>query len=107
MVRATPNTLVDMTKKLEKEGYTHDFTVIEDRITDRETGEVLNPSEFKIIESHRFEGASDPDDSEVIYALESRSGVKGLLVDAYGTYADPVKSKFIGGIYKPKPDPKV
>ena len=31
---------------------------------------------------------SDPDDSSVLYALEGPDGAKGLLVDAYGAYAD-------------------
>jgi hypothetical protein len=31
---------------------------------------------------------SDPDDSSVLYALEGPDCAKGLLVDAYGAYAD-------------------
>lgn len=31
---------------------------------------------------------SDPDDSSVLYALEGPDGTKGLLVAAYGAYAD-------------------
>ena len=31
---------------------------------------------------------SDPDDSSLIYALEAPNGVKGVLVDAYGAYAN-------------------
>jgi hypothetical protein len=41
-----------------------------------------------IVEHHRFEGMSDPDDSSVVYALEASNGLKGLLVDAYGAYAN-------------------
>ena len=38
---------------------------------------------------HRFEGESDPDDMSVVYAIESQDGTRGVLVDAFGTYADP------------------
>lgn len=37
----------------------------------------------------RFEGGSDPDDASIVYAIETRSGTKGLLVDAFGPYANP------------------
>ncbi|MGH7300220.1 MAG: hypothetical protein ACREKQ_05850 [Candidatus Rokuibacteriota bacterium] len=32
---------------------------------------------------------SDPDDASIVYAIETRGGTKGLLVDAFGTYASP------------------
>ena len=39
------------------------------------------------MEVYRFEGMSDPDDNAVVYALEAADGTKGVIVDAYGTYA--------------------
>ena len=53
------------------------------------TGETLWPRDLVIREVHRFEGVSDPDDTEVLYAIESTSGVRGTLADAFGVYADP------------------
>jgi hypothetical protein len=53
------------------------------------TGETLWPRDLVIREVHRFEGVSDPDDMEVLYAIESASGVRGTLADAFGVYADP------------------
>ena len=38
---------------------------------------------------YRFEGTSDPDDMSIVYALEGSDGTRGILVDAFGTYADP------------------
>jgi len=38
---------------------------------------------------YRFEGVSDPDDMAIVYAIETRSGVRGILVDAFGVYSDP------------------
>jgi hypothetical protein len=45
--------------------------------------------ELTIVEHHRFEGASDPGDMAVAYAIQATDGRRGVLVDAYGTYADP------------------
>ena len=42
-----------------------------------------------IREFHRFEGISDPDDMAIVYAIESKSGVRGTFADAFGVYADP------------------
>ena len=38
---------------------------------------------------YRFEGTSDPDDMAIAYAIETKSGVRGILVDAFGVYSDP------------------
>ena len=48
----------------------------------------LNPADFEINEIYRFEGMSSPDDNSVIYAIESKDGEKGVLVDSYGMYAE-------------------
>ena len=42
-----------------------------------------------IREFHRVEGVSDPDDMAIVYAIESKSGVRGTFADAFGVYADP------------------
>ena len=45
--------------------------------------------------THRFEGVSDPDDMSILYAIETRSGVRGTLADAFGAYADPRVGAFL------------
>jgi len=37
----------------------------------------------------RFDVKDGPDDPAVVYAIEAGSGTKGLLVDAFGPYANP------------------
>jgi len=46
---------------------------------------------------HRFIGAgvSDPDDMSILCAIETRSGVRGTLVDAFGVYSDPLVGAFL------------
>jgi hypothetical protein len=44
---------------------------------------------------HRFEGASDPDDMAIVYAIESLDGTRGSLVDAFGVYSTAAVSAFL------------
>ena len=48
-----------------------------------------------IREFHRFEGVSDPDDMSIVYAIESRDGTRGTLVDAFGVYSNPAVSRVL------------
>ncbi|WP_245750725.1 hypothetical protein [Flagellimonas taeanensis] len=50
----------------------------------------LHPEDFDVDEMRRFEGMSSTDDSSVLYAISSKNGIKGLLVDAYGVYAENI-----------------
>jgi hypothetical protein len=51
-----------------------------------------------ISEHHRFEGASDPDGMALVYAIESSTGVRGTLADAFGVYSDPLVGAFIADV---------
>ena len=35
---------------------------------------------------------TSPDDSEILFAVSTNRGIKGLLVDAYGAYASSVSA---------------
>jgi len=50
----------------------------------------LDPEEFKVDEEYRFEGGPDHEEDTVIVAITSSSGVKGTLVDKYGSYAQNI-----------------
>jgi hypothetical protein len=81
---------------LRARGYSLDFNIAFDTLLCRQNGVCLNPAQFEIVEHHRFEGNSDPDDSSVLYAIESKDGqMKGVLVSAYGVYSDPVSDEMI------------
>jgi hypothetical protein len=83
------NTMAEAVDGLRRRGFTTQFTI------HNPSGQVaagdlaFNSDDLTIAEHHRFEGLSDPDDSSVVYALEAPNGLKGLLVDAYGAYANP------------------
>ncbi len=50
----------------------------------------IHPEDFEVDETYRFEGMSSTDDNSVLYAISSKNGLKGLLVDAYGVYAENI-----------------
>ena len=74
---------------LARNGFVDEFTVHDGALTLGGTGRSFRPEELRIRDHFRFEGTSDPDDMSVIYALEARDGTRGILVDAFGAYADP------------------
>lgn len=52
---------------------------------------------------YRFEGDSNLDDSSILFAISAtKSNLKGMLVDAYGAYADPLNIEMIQKLkYRP------
>ena len=82
----------DLTKK----GYTYNFNMKEECIECQENQCQLQPEDFEIEEKHRFQEMSDVDNESVLYAISSTDGkIKGLLVNAYGVYADYASFKLI------------
>lgn len=88
-------TLSECFNKLVKDGFEEDFKVNEKGLFSLKTGKTYSSEQVQVMNFFRFEGASDPDDSAILYAIETNDGVKGTLTDAYGTYADPRVGKFM------------
>lgn len=78
---------------LKERGYTVDFNLKSASIECE--GYKFNPKDFEIKEFHRFEGVSDPGDEAIVYAIESRNGMKGVLVNAFGVYSEPLSDEMI------------
>ena len=87
------DTVSEAVNDLKQRGYTVDFNLKDNGVECR--GKVLNPKEFEITEFHRFEGNSDPGDEAVVYAIESRDGLKGVLVNAFGVYSEPLSDDML------------
>lgn len=90
------DTVTEAANGLKERGYNIDFNIAFDKLicTDNNIG--LQPDEFEIVEVHRYEGDSNPDDEDVVYAVESKQGnIKGIITSAFGLYADPVSNKII------------
>lgn len=90
------DTVTEAVNGLRSRGYDIDFNIAFDKLVCSENKYCLKPDEFEITEVHRFEGDSNPDDEDVVYAVESKDGkVKGVITSAFGLYADPVSDKII------------
>ena len=90
------DTVTEALTALKARGYIMDFNIAFDKIICRENNFCLNPHEFEITEVHRFEGATDPGDEDVVYAVESKDGtMKGVITSAYGMYADGISTDMI------------
>ena len=88
-------TLSEAMESLVRRGFTEHFGVRGDRLRGFESGKTFGSQDVIIREYDRFEGVSDPDDMAILYALESSSGVRGTLVDAFGVYSNPAISAYL------------
>lgn len=89
------DTVAEAVNDLKKRGYTIDFNIAGDCIHCPQTQISLRPPEFQITEVYRFEGDSDPADEAVVYAIESRHGQKGVLVNGYGPSAEEAGEELV------------
>lgn len=84
-------TLSEVIEDLRNRGYVVDFNLLATHLECKSPPCKLSPSEFEIDQSYRFEGESNPSDEAVVYAISAKNrNLKGILVNAYGVYTDPV-----------------
>lgn len=92
----TYDTVTEAVAGLRKRGFNVDFNIAFDKLLCIQNNVCLNPSEFEIVETYRFEGETNPSDEDVVYAVESKDGtMKGIVTSAYGIYADSISTEMI------------
>jgi len=87
--------LASCLNKLVLDGYTEDFKAAERGLLSLQSERIYEPNEVHVVNFFRFEGASDPADNTILYVIETNDGIKGTLVDAYGSYADAKVTSFM------------
>ena len=93
------DSIIDALEDLRLRGYTFDFNIKDDRIFSHDGKIHLHPHEFEIVETHRIENNTDPDESAVVYVIESEEhGIKGVLINSYGPYSDSDSNEFVAAI---------
>jgi hypothetical protein len=80
------------------QGFTEHFGVRGRRLRGLDSGVTFEAHEVVICDFERFEGVSDPDDMSIVYAIETRTGMRGTLTDAFGVYSNPVISAFVNDV---------
>jgi len=86
-------TVSEAINQLRRKGFTTDFNLEENCIVC--TSEKHDPNDLEIVAIYRYEGDSNPSDEAIVYAIESKSGTKGILVDAYGASSDARTAEII------------
>jgi len=85
-------------ERMERQGFTDHFLVRNAALRSVDTGHTFAPGDVVIREFARYEGVSDPDDMSIVYAIESRDGARGTLIDAFGTYSNPEVGMFVDAV---------
>ena len=94
----TERSMTSVLDDLQRRGFTRAFGATAQGLRVLGSDRTLGRGEFVIVEHHRFEGISDPDDMAVVYAIEANDGTRGTLVDGFGAYADPGVGAALQGI---------
>lgn len=90
--------VIEIIESLREEGYFDDFSIKNEVLQSDTNGKRYRPEDLIIEKIERYEGDSNPSDNAVIYVITAKDGTKGIIVDAYGAYADPKIAKIIGDI---------
>lgn len=91
-------TVTQALEALARRGYTANFEYLDGAFIDVDSGRAFSAEELTIVDHYRFEGASDPEDMAVVYAIASQDGVRGVVVDAFGVYASPPLGEFLNQV---------
>lgn len=95
MEKVNMDCLVTVLAEVEKQGFRAQFEVSGKHLVSLTTRKKFLPEEVKIVHFYRFEGESNPDDSAIMYAIETHNNEKGTLVDGYGNNADTDTAAFL------------
>ncbi|ASO05783.1 MULTISPECIES: phosphoribosylpyrophosphate synthetase [Arenibacter] len=87
------DTLSEAIQDLQRRGYGNDFNLKPHCLECVSLKLEIHPEDFYVDEMHRFEGMSSTDDNSILYAISSKNGIKGTLVDAYGVYAENISEQ--------------
>jgi len=91
-------TLSGVMDDLAQRGFREHFALENGRLRALDSGKTFSPDQVVVSEYYRFEGISDPDDLAILYAIETRSGIRGTLTDAFGVYSDPAVGAFMSKV---------
>ena len=86
-------TVSEALNQFRNQGFTMDFNLDENCLLCQ--NERFEASDFEIVDVYRYEGNSDPADEATVYAIESKSGLKGVLVTGYGVSADTMSDDIL------------
>jgi len=90
--------MVEAINNLVKKGYTHNFSVSDDGRLEEGNSLLFCPYEVELHEFHRFEGNTNPSDMSIIYAVQTKTGLRGIVVDSFGVQGSETVSDFMNKV---------
>lgn len=93
------DTLSQAIQALKNRGFTHDFNLEASCISSKELKARFGADRFNVVEVYRFEGMSSTGDASILFAIETDSGLKGTLVDAFGTYSEALTPEILAKLH--------
>lgn len=91
----TYTSLSEAIQDLQARGYNENLNYSDRGLENKKNDSIYNADELEVTEFYRFEGATNPGDNSILYAIETSDGLKGLLVDAYGAYSGNIPREII------------
>ena len=89
------NDLADAVESMKEKGFTHTYEIEDNAINCSEIERKFSADELRIIDSYSQEAGTDPGSESTVYGIESKDGIKGILIIAFGMYSNPGKAKLI------------
>lgn len=90
------DTVTEALNWLKTVGLTEDFNLDDNCIKFNNGRQSTSPDDFNIEFFFRFEGDTDPGDEDIVYGINSDTyGIKGVLVSAFGVYADAISNQML------------
>jgi hypothetical protein len=93
-------TVSEAIEQLRQKGFTMDFNLEKNCIVCHP--DKFNPDDFEIVDVYRYEGDTDPADEATVYAIESKTGLKGILVTGYGISTDTMSAEILAKLHNRK-----
>jgi hypothetical protein len=94
----TYDTVSEAVNDLARRGYNANLALCAEKQNLLHNGQPLgiNPEQFQIDETYRFEGITDPADETIVFAISAQDHrIKGVLVNAFGVYASDSTSALV------------
>lgn len=91
-----PQTVSQVLERLEREGYTEDFKAHRKGMRVIPSNIEIDPEVLYVDKIYRFEGETDLDDEEIVFALRCPvHNIKGTYLVAFGPMMDPLDSDIV------------
>ncbi|HZH97309.1 MAG TPA: phosphoribosylpyrophosphate synthetase [Flavisolibacter sp.] len=101
------DTVTEALADLKRRGFIYDFNLKQRQFHCATLNKSYNPLQLHVKETYRFEGATDPADEAVVYAIAADDGAGGVFVNGYGTYADTEAEAIIQSLRNREPSQEI